>query len=43
MIQRALYEALQFFVMWLSQPTLIEVADGLEIEPSDSNRNAVDT
>jgi hypothetical protein len=34
-MMRALYEALRFFALWLQQPTLIEVADGLEIAPNE--------
>jgi len=30
MMQKLLYEALQFFVAWLSQPTLIQVAASIE-------------
>jgi hypothetical protein len=31
-IARALYEALRFFATWLQQPTVIEVAAGIEVE-----------
>jgi hypothetical protein len=31
-IAKALYQALRFFANWLQQPTLIEVADDLDIE-----------
>jgi len=33
MIAKALYEALRFFATWLQQPTVIEVANGLEVTP----------
>jgi hypothetical protein len=31
---RTVYQLLQFFANWLSQPTLIEVAESLEIKQS---------
>jgi hypothetical protein len=34
-MKKILYDALQFFATWLRQPTLIEVADRLEVRPSD--------
>jgi len=34
MIVKTVYQLLQFFANWLSQPTLIEVAESLEIKQS---------
>jgi hypothetical protein len=34
MIARALYQALRFFATWLQQPTIVEVADGIDVRPA---------
>ena len=34
MIVKTVYQLLQFFANWLSQPTLIEVADSIEVRQS---------
>jgi len=34
-VTQALYQALRFFAMWLQQPTIIEVAESIEVRPTD--------
>ncbi len=40
MIGKILYETLKFFATWLQQPTLVEVADGIEVMPLTVNRES---
>jgi hypothetical protein len=37
-MKKLLYEALQFFATWLKQPTLIEVAEQIEIKQAGNRQ-----